>query len=101
MKYWIYIFDDDIYGIVKANTEEEAKQKVLKAYIEHGGYESDITEDTVINSLAYHRTVEEIEELEASLQAMTLRKELLNTFIKEKEDDEMKSQRIAEMKAKK
>ena len=63
--------------------------------------ESNITEETVVNSLAYHRTVEEIEELEASLQAMTLRKELLNTFIKEKEDDEMKSKRIAEMKAKK
>ena len=63
--------------------------------------ESNITEETVINSLAYHRTVEEIEELEAKLQAMTLRKELLNTFIKEKEDDEMKSKRIAEMKAKK
>ena len=63
--------------------------------------ESNITEETVINSLAYHRTVEEIEELEASLQAMTLRKELLNTFIKEKEDDEMKLKRIAEMKAKK
>ena len=47
MKYWIYIFDDDIYGIVKANTEEEAKQKVLKAYIEHGGYESKITEDMI------------------------------------------------------
>ena len=47
MKYWIYTFDDDTYGIVKANTEEEAKQKVLKAYIEHGGYESDITEDMI------------------------------------------------------
>ena len=47
MKYWIYIFDDDTYGIVKANTEEEAKQKVLKAYIEHGGYESEITEDMI------------------------------------------------------
>ena len=32
MKYWIYTFDDDTYGIVKADTEEEAKQKVLKAY---------------------------------------------------------------------
>ena len=42
MKFWIYTFDEDTYGIVKADTEEEAKQKVLKAYTEHGGYESEI-----------------------------------------------------------
>ena len=47
MKYWIYTFDDDTYGIVKADTEDEAKQKVLKAYTEHGGYESEITEDMI------------------------------------------------------
>lgn len=34
MKYWIYTFDDDTYGIVKA-------------YTEHGGYESEITEDII------------------------------------------------------
>lgn len=47
MKYWIYIFDGDVYGIVKASTEKEAKQKVLKAYTEHGGYQSEITEDMI------------------------------------------------------
>lgn len=34
MKNWTYIFDGDTYGIVKAPTEKEAKQKVLKAYTE-------------------------------------------------------------------
>ena len=48
MKYWIYIFDGDVYGIVKASTEKEAKQKVLKAYTEHGGYQSEITENMII-----------------------------------------------------
>ena len=48
MKNWTYIFDGDTYGIVKTPTEKEAKQKVLKAYTEHGGYQSEITENMII-----------------------------------------------------
>lgn len=55
MKYWIYAIGDDTYGIVKADTEEKAKQKVLKAYTKHGGYESEITEDMIeIESINNH-----------------------------------------------
>lgn len=46
MKYWIYNIDGT-YGIVKADTEKAAKEKVLKAYTEHGGYESEITDDII------------------------------------------------------
>ena len=43
-----YSIQDLATGIVLAdNVEEEAKQKVLKAYTEHGGYESEITEDMI------------------------------------------------------
>ena len=47
MKHWIYVLDNDTYGVVKANTEDEAKQKVKEAYTKHGGYESEITEDMI------------------------------------------------------
>lgn len=48
MKFWIYRFDDDTYGIVRAYTEDGAKQKVVKAYTEHGGYASEIIENMVV-----------------------------------------------------
>lgn len=98
------LFKETIDNIKEGKYKEEITLNDLESICFssiNNSTESNISEDTVINSLAYQRTVEEIEELEAKLQAITLRKELLNTFIKEKEENEVKSKRIAEMKAKK
>lgn len=46
-EYWIYVLYNDTYGVVKANTEEDAKQKVKEAYTKHGGYETGITENMI------------------------------------------------------
>lgn len=39
MNLFIYVIDSDICGIVSATDEEEAANKVMSAYIDHGGPE--------------------------------------------------------------
>jgi len=44
-----YTLSDGGAGIVVANSEEEAKEKVKAAYIKHGGYENENMDGVDIN----------------------------------------------------